>query len=216
MGTWWAPEIALLVGGVCLLLTEVILIGRGGQGAVTSATLLTAAASLEGLESQGFPFFGAERRGAPVAAFVRISSRPIRRHGMFEKGDVVVLLDARLAELEILERYSLRAGGILIVNTERRDPRLSKLISRTRAGRVFIVNATRIARELGLVVAGWPVVNTAILGAFSRATGLVSLDSVKRAVVEYFGGRLGRFNAEAVERSYRETREVVVLSVSLP
>lgn len=197
-------------------MTEVILIGRGGQGAVTSATLLTAAASLEGLESQGFPFFGAERRGAPVAAFVRISDRPIKRHGMFEKGDVIVLLDARLAELGVLDRYSLRRGGVLIVNAERGDPRLAKVLSKARASRVFIVNATRIARELGLVVAGWPVVNTAILGAFSRATGLVSLDSVKRVVVEYFGGRLGMLNAEAVERSYRETREVVVLSVTLP
>ena len=83
--------------------------------------------------------------------------------------------------------------------------------------RLYWVNATRIAQELGLVVAGWPVVNTAMLGALARATGLVSIDSVVEAIMEHWSGRprVAELNAEAARRAYAETREAIAKPVEV-
>ena len=192
------------------MLKEIIILGRGGQGAVTSATILVDAASRDGLEAQGFPFFGAERRGAPVAAFVRVSDRPVRRHGMFNLADIMVVLDPQLHVTGALGKYRLKKGGTLLVNTPLSLTREWLRVAESfGAGEFHVVDATRIARELGLVVAGWPVVNTGVLGAFSRATGLVSLDSIVESIRRYFGGRLGELNARAAVVSYREVKGVV-------
>ena len=180
------------------MLVEIRFHGRGGQGAVTAANLLVDAAIREGKYAQAFPHFGAERRGAPVVAFARISDRPIQIHSQIEEPDIVVVLDPRLFELvNVLE--GLKPDGVVVVNA-REKPFDSP-------HKTYCVDATRIAIDLGLVVSGWPVVNTTMLGALSRATGIVGLESIKWAITNNFKGRLGEKNAEAAERAYRETRE---------
>ena len=181
------------------MLTELRFHGRGGQGAVTAANLLAAAAVLEGKYAQAFPHFGAERRGAPVVAFARVSDRPIERHSQIRNPDVVVVLDPALVEL-VDVTAGLKPGGVVVINAPRRPSGL-------RADRVVCVDATRIARELGLVVAGWPVVNTGILGALARATGIVSLDFVVKAIQAQWPGKTGELNAEAARRAYEEAGE---------
>jgi len=193
------------VGGLSRLMretvTEVRLHGRGGQGAVTAATLLVAAALREGKWGQAIPSFGAERRGAHVLAFARVSPAPAPVHSQVRRPHVVVVLDPglMLVEREKVLR-GLRGGGTVVAN----------LPAPVDVGdaRLFYVDATRIAKELGLVVAGWPVVNTAMLGALARATGLVSIDSVVEAIMEFWSGRerVAELNAEAARRAYRETR----------
>ncbi len=187
---------------------ETIFYGRGGQGAVTSATLLVKAAMKEGYHGQGFPFFGAERRGAPVMAFARISDKPILRHGMFVETDVLVVLDPMLVETGQARKIKVREKGTIILNIpEQASPKKSDFNAGSGV-RVYTVNATRIALENNLVVAGWPVVNTSVLGAFSKATQIISLNSILESIKEYFPGELGEKNARSAERAYRETREV--------
>lgn len=191
-----------------MLLVETVFYGRGGQGGVTAANILVHAALRDGLYGQGFPFFGAERRGAPVMAFSRISDKPILRHGMFFDADVLIVLDRKLALMGVTRRVRVRDDGVVIVNAPDRD--VFDLSSFNFAGkaRVYVVDATRIAVENGLIVAGWPVVNTSMLGAFSKATGIVSLKSIMDAIKTYFPGKIGMVNALAAKMAYEETRLV--------
>jgi pyruvate ferredoxin oxidoreductase gamma subunit len=191
---------------VCVLLYELIFLGRGGQGGVTATNILVQAAIYEGKYGQSFPFFGAERRGAPVTSYARISDKPILRHGMFDEADIIVVLDETLAKLGLLKKYTIRDGGLLIVNSSKQSSVSRDLVSTKGRVRVYGVNATEIAKELGLVVAGWPLVNTPMLGALVAASGVVSLSSVEKAIISYFGERLGAKNVEAVRRAYIETK----------
>ncbi|MEM1858001.1 MAG: 2-oxoacid:acceptor oxidoreductase family protein, partial [Desulfurococcaceae archaeon] len=99
------------------MLHEIIFLGRGGQGAVTASNILVQAAIYENKYGQGFPFFGAERRGAPVTAYARISDKPVLKHGMFNEADVLVVFDDSLLKLGITKRFRLRNNAVLIVNT---------------------------------------------------------------------------------------------------
>lgn len=173
---------------------EVCLQGRGGQGAAMAARVLVQAACLEGLWGQAFPLFGGERRGAPVYAFARISDRPVRLHSRVYEPDAVVALDELLLRATGVD---IRRGGLLLVNSPAK-PKID-----VGEAKVFWLNATSIALRLGLVVAGWPVVNTAMLGAFARASGLVSLGSLKEAIHVTWRGELGEANARAAEEGYR-------------
>ncbi len=178
-----------------LMMQEVCFYARGGQGAVLAAKLLVQAAVAEGLYGQAVPLFGGERRGAPVYSFARISDRPVRVRSQVREPDVLVVLDRGL--LGSLP-FRLKGGGLLLANSPQRPP--------VEAGRLWWVDATSIARRRGLVVAGWPVVNTAMLGALARAWGLVRLESVRGAILETWPGELGRLNAAAAEDAYREVR----------
>ena len=173
--------------------------GRGGQGAVTAATILARAALLEGKWAQAIPNFGAERRGAPVEVYARVSDEPIQIHSSVVSPDVVVVLDYELIKIVDVTQ-GLKQGGIIVINSPvDRNP--------FPGYRTHCVDATRIAKELNLVVSGWPTVNTAMLGALSRATGIVSIDSAVKAISEYFSSpTLAKLNGEAAIRSYNETK----------
>jgi len=178
------------------LLKEIRIHGRGGQGSVTAAELLAHAAFLEGKWVQAFPYFGAERRGAPVKAFTRISDEPILVHSQVYAPDYVVVLDPAIYKtVEVTE--GLKRDGILIINTTRRPEEVG-----IEKYRIATVDATNIALELNLLVAGSPVVNTAIIGAFARATGEVKLESVLKAIKETWSGATGEKNAKGAENAF--------------
>jgi len=178
------------------LLKEIRIHGRGGQGAVTAAQLLAHAAHIEGKHVQAFPYFGAERRGAPVKAFARISDSPILLHSQVYNPDYVVVLDPQLYKvIDVTE--GLKMGGLVVLNSTRHPSEL-KLGN----CRVATVDATGIALELGLRVAGQPVVNTSMVGAFAGATGEVQLESVLKAIKENWRGSAGEKNARAAELAY--------------
>lgn len=172
--------------------------GRGGQGAVTSAELLARTAINEGKYAQAFPAFGAERRGAPVLAFVRISkNEPIRIRGEVTEPDVIVVLDPSL--LRILDVTSgLKERGTFVVNTRKSAEEM-----RAEFGikwRLATIDATKIAREL----LGVPITNTTMIGALIKATEVVRLESLVEPVKKRFG-RLAERNIRAMERAYKET-----------
>ncbi len=169
--------------------------GRGGQGAVTAAELLAVSIGYGGKYSQAFPFFGVERRGAPVMSFCRIDERPIRIHQQVYDPDVIVVLDPTL-DPKMMNK-GLKADGIAVVNTKASAGETGLV-----ASRIYTVDATGIAmRNLGR-----PIINTAMLGALAKATGVVGLDDIVKAVRERFSGPLADKNARAVEECFNEVK----------
>jgi 2-oxoacid:acceptor oxidoreductase gamma subunit (pyruvate/2-ketoisovalerate family) len=164
--------------------------GRGGQGAVTAAEILAQAAFYDGYRGvTAAPFFGAERRGAPVIATNRFAREPVRTFSLVETPSVVVVLDET-----ILRGVNVTAGiqpdGIVIINS-RKSPDQIDLPSSLR---VAVTDATQSAINAGLIISGTVLFNTAILGGFSKATGLISMESIERALRDHFKGEAGEKN----------------------
>jgi len=147
--------------------------GRGGQGAVIASKLLASALFREGWQVQAFPSFGAERTGAPVAAFLRADHVPVTIHSHIYAPDHVVVLDPVLLKATDVTG-GLAPGGWLLVNTSRAPLELG-LPDRFR---VATCDATAIALRHGLGTRTSPIVNTAMAGAFAAVTGIVTVDSV--------------------------------------
>ena len=179
-------------------LVEIRWHGRGGQGAVTSAELLAQAAINEGKYAQAFPAFGAERRGAPVVAFVRIDNdKPIRVRAEIKEPDIVVVLAAEL--LRVVDVGSgLKASGILVLNTPKAAEEIIKEFSFKWT--LATVDATRIALEM----LGVPIVNTTMIGALLKAAGVTKLESLLEPLKHRFG-RLADKNINAMQRAYEGT-----------
>ncbi len=174
---------------------EVRFHGRGGQGAVTAAEILAKAAFEDGKYCQAFPFFGVERRGAPVMAFTRIDDQPIRRRYQVYNPDYVVVLDDGL--LEVVDVFSgLKTGGKVIINTKN-DVKTIEGVE------IHTVDATGIALD----ILGVPIVNTILLGAFSGVTNTVSIESIIKIIKETFSGEIGEKNAKAAKLAYEAAKE---------
>ena len=176
--------------------------GRGGQGAITAAKILAQAAYLEGYRGvTAAPSFGAERRGAPVSASTRIAPQTIMVVSQVENPNVVVVLDHTLLKYDEVTS-GLVKGGWLILNSWRHPKELD-------LGDWFNIataDATEVCSSLGLIVAGMTVVNTAILGAFIRATEALGMSSVERAIRERFSDQEASINLAAVARTYKITK----------
>ena len=173
---------------------EIRIHGRGGQGSVTAAELLAVAAFEDGKYSQAFPFFGVERRGAPVTAFTRLSDKKIRLRSQIYEPDYVIVQDATLVSA-VDVTAGLKPDGLVIVNSEKsaEDVGLDAGID------VRTIDATGIALE----IIGRPIVNTTLLGAFAGATGEISIESIKQSVLARFPGKIGEVNVQAAEKAYQ-------------
>ena len=173
--------------------------GRGGQGAVTSAELVAQAAISEGKYAQAFPSFGPERRGAPVLAFVRISSQePIKIRAEIAQPDIVVVLDPRLLGI-VNVASGLKQNGMVIINTTKSFKDVEAQF-KTKC-KLAKVDATGIARE----ILGIPITNTTMIGALVKATGVVELESLVEPLNNRFG-RLAERNINAMRKAYEETQ----------
>ncbi len=176
---------------------EVRIHGRGGQGGVTSAELVATAAIAQGKYAQAFPSFGPERRGAPVAAFIRVSDEKIRTREKVYTPDIVLVLDPSLPAL-VNVAEGLKDDGIVILNTELSADEVRKKFGIN--AKIAMVDATKIAtEELGL-----PITNTTMLGALLKATGIVDKEPLFEALEKRFG-RLAEKNKKALERAFNET-----------
>lgn len=182
-------------------LVEIKWLGRGGQGAVTASNILATAAYLDGYKGvQALPFFGGERRGAPVSAFTRLSDREIRVRSQIYEPDVMIVLDPVLP-MQIDVTAGIKKGGCIILNT----PRKPSDVNLKGDFEIATVDAVSIAEEINLKVAGIPIYNTPMLGSFSKATNLVSLKAIKEAIVKHFGEKLAKLNVKAAEIAYERT-----------
>jgi 2-oxoisovalerate ferredoxin oxidoreductase gamma subunit len=184
-------------------LVEICFHGRGGQGAVTAANLLAAAALLDGNKGvQAFPLFGAERRGAPVRAFARISEQEIHLRSEIYNPDIVIVLDESIMELvDVLK--GLKEDGKVLINTRRKpnDFPFSKQYH------VATVDATSIALNQNILVGGIPVVNTPILGSVPKILDRVTLHSIQEAIRSKWTGKkeLGERNIKATQDAFDQT-----------
>jgi len=178
--------------------------GRGGQGVVTAAELLSLAAFADGLEAQAFPSFGSERMGAPVVAFCRIDEHPIRLREPIAEPDAVVVQDPTLLHhVQVFE--GLGDQGYVLINSSRTIDQLglTELEHRHRRERIATVPAGELARAR----LGRPIPNAALLGALVALTGVVSLASLQRAIGDRFHGAAATGNAAAAGDAYEHLRE---------
>jgi len=173
------------------LLREIVILSFGGQGGVTAARILALAAVMDGKYAQAIPQFGAERRGSLVKSYLRLSDEPIRRHSSIKKADVVSIFAERILNIVDIKNM-LKDEGFTIVNAE--------------SGGDFCINASKIALNLNLVSAGWPIVNTAMAGAMANTLG-IRKESVVKAIKDTFSGKVAEVNATAAEIAYEEVYE---------
>ncbi|MBL7126757.1 MAG: 2-oxoacid:acceptor oxidoreductase family protein [Dehalococcoidales bacterium] len=180
-------------------LEEVRWHGRGGQGAVLGASMLGSAVALyEGKHAVSFPSFGAERRGAPVQAFTRISDHAIRTRSQIYHPTIIIVLDDTLLDVVNITDGA-RDGANILVNTRKSADKLAGI---PHSLNVTTVDATAIAREH----IGVAIVNTAMLGALAGATDIVSLDSIKKAIAGTLPEKIVDRNIAAAEAAYQEVR----------
>jgi pyruvate ferredoxin oxidoreductase gamma subunit len=173
--------------------------GRRGQGTVTAAQILSVAAFLEGRHAQAFPSFGLEHMGAPMVAFCRIADKEIRlREPVMEPDCLIVHEPTLIRAADIFA--GLRPGGYLLINASKAltEAHIQTIAESLPKGHAIVVPATDFARKQ----VGGARPNAALLGSFAALTGLVRLDSVKRAIGEAFPGEIGAANIAAAEEAY--------------
>ena len=174
--------------------------GRGGQGAQVASKVLAVAFFHEGFHVQSFPAFGVERRGAPVMAFLRIDKQPIQlRVNIYEPDHIVVLDPTLIGAVDVTS--GLKPNGWILINSHQSPEAFGHL----KNFRIATVDATSIAIRNGLGSRTSPIVNTAILGAFSKGTGLISIDSITLAIREEVSGKKSE-NAQAAREAYNEVK----------
>jgi pyruvate ferredoxin oxidoreductase gamma subunit len=182
---------------------EIRIHGRGGQGVVTAAELLSVAAFLDGREPQAFPSFGSERMGAPVVSFCRIGDTPIRLREPVSTPDAVIVVDATL--LHAVDVFAgLKPDGYVLINSSRSldELGLAELLERHRADRIRAIAATELARQH----VGRPLPNVCLLGGFAALTSAVTLPAVEQAVRERFREPIASANIAAAHAAYETVR----------
>jgi len=188
---------------------QIRLHGRGGQGVVTGAEMLSIAAFVQGRHAQAFPSFGSERTGAPVVAFCRIDDKEIRLREPIMEPDALIIQDPTLLhQVDVFSGLKPRDGCILINTTRSFDELgIGEFASGFRRERLRTVPAT----ELALKHVGRAVPNAGLLGGFAAVTGIISLESVAAAIRETFSGRIAEGNIAAATAAYeivkREIKE---------
>jgi pyruvate ferredoxin oxidoreductase gamma subunit len=181
--------------------TEVRLHGRGGQGVVSAAQLIADAAVLEGKYVQAFPEFGAERSGAPIAAYVRVSDEPIEIHSAIRNPGVVVVIDRSMAFFKNTTS-GLARDGYFMSNFDREPDELRTKLELDPSVKVMSLDATGIAMKS----LGKDIPNTPMLGALVKATQIVKFDSIAKVLNQRFKGAIQAGNASALKLGFDEVK----------
>lgn len=178
--------------------------GRGGQGVVTAAEMMSVAAFAEGRHAQAFPSFGSERMGAPVVAFCRIDDKEIRLREPIMEPDAIIIQDPTLLH-QVDVFAGLKSNGYVLINTNRSFATLglSDFIAGRPAERLFTLPAT----ELGFKHIGRPIPNVPLIAGFAALSGLIRLESVIQAIGEKFSGKVGAGNVAAATEAYNLVKE---------
>jgi len=182
---------------------EIIIHGRGGQGAVTACEIIAEAAYLSGnfVDVHAYPSFGAERRGAPVQAYTKLSrTDTIWDRAQIESPNVLIIFDETVLNQEIAS--SLRHGGIFIINSEKDPEFFVSKFNLSGDTKIVVADISQLAIEKDLTIDGNPVINTPILGLLSKALPDLHLDNLKSVVLKRMGEKLGKINYELIEQGY--------------
>ena len=173
--------------------------GRGGQGVVTAAEMLSVAAFIEGKYAQAFPSFGSERMGAPVMSFCRLDNKEIRLREPIQQPDALIIQDTTLLHSVNIFK-GLKPDGYILINSTRTFEELgiSDFVAKFPAHHVCDVGAT----ELAMKHVKRPMPNAALLGGFAAISGQLRMESVKQAISEKFPGSVGDANIAAAQEAY--------------
>lgn len=182
---------------------SITLLGRGGMGVVTCAELIAEAAFLSGsfFDVHAYPSFGAERRGAPVQAYAKLSRvNTIWDRAQIENPNVLIIFDETVLNQEIAS--SLKQEGIFIINSEREPEFFVNRYKLSEKSKIVVADISKLAIEKNLTIDGNPVINTPILGLLSKILPELKLDYLKTAVLKRMGEKIGRLNFELIEKGY--------------
>ena len=177
--------------------------GRGGQGAVIASKMLAYSFFLDGKYAQSFPTFGAERRGAPVAAFVRVDDKYIENRSPIQTPDYVIVMAAKLAET-IDVSLGIKKNGVIIINSDK--PADSFIFEED--AKILTFNLNQLALKYKLGTKTMPIINAPILGVFAGYSGLVTLDSLKKSINKYVPVKVEN-NIKALEEAFYQSKEIL-------
>lgn len=184
-------------------LIKIVIHGRGGQGAVTACEILAEAAFLSGnfTDVQAYPSFGAERRGAPVQAYAKLSRKSIiwDRSQIYHP-NVLIIFDESVLNKEIAS--SLENNGTLIINTDKEPVELVEKYQLNQTIKIVAADISKLALEKNLTIDGNPVINTPILGLLSKAVPDLKLENLKKVILDKLGEKIGSLNYTLIEQGY--------------
>jgi len=185
-------------------LITLIILGRGGQGAVTACEIIAEAAYMSGnfIDVHAYPSFGAERRGAPVQAYAKLS----RKHKIWDRAqiqhpNILIVFDETVLDYEIVS--SLHKNGIFIINSDKEPEFFSNKFNFSNDTKIIVADISKLALEKDLTIDGNPIINTPILGLLSKALPDLNLTNLKIIVHNRLGERLGALNYELIEEGYK-------------
>ena len=182
---------------------EIIIHGRGGQGAVTACEIIAEAAFMSGnfVDVHAYPSFGAERRGAPVQAYAKLSrTEIIWDRAQIENPNVLIVFDETVLNQEIAS--SIKEGGIFIINSEK-DPDYFVKKFNLKGVKLVLADISKLSLEKDLTIDGVPVINTPILGLLSKVLPELSLENLKRVILKKMGESLAHQNIELIEQGFK-------------
>lgn len=183
---------------------SIVIIGRGGMGAVTACEIIAEAAYLSGnfVDVQAYPTFGTERRGTPVQAYAKLSRKEkIWDRAQIEHPNIIIVLDETVLNQDIAS--SLEKDGIIIINSEKEPEFFAEKFNLPKNLKIIIADISELALERGLIIDGAPMVNTPILGLLSRSLGELSLDNINKVVQKRMSEELAKLNIELIEEGFK-------------
>ncbi|MFX0074394.1 MAG: 2-oxoacid:acceptor oxidoreductase family protein [Candidatus Hermodarchaeota archaeon] len=184
-------------------LIKIVLLGRGGMGIVTACEIIAEAAYLSGnfIDVQAYPSFGAERRGAPVQAYVKLSrAEKVYDRSQIEHPNILIVFDDSVLTKEITQ--SLEKNAIFIVNSDKNPNHFVTEFNLNESIKVIVADISNIALEKNLTIDGNPVINTPILGLLSKALPDLHLENLKDVLLNKMGEKLGNLNYDLIEKGY--------------
>ena len=187
-----------------LELIKIVLLGRGSMGIVTACEIIAEAAYLSGnfIDVHAYPSFGAERRGAPVQAYVKLSRHEkVYDRAQIENPDILIVFDDSVLTQENVG--SLEDRGIFIVNSDKKPEHFVEKFNLSSKTRVIVANISNLSLEKNLTIDGNPVINTPILGLLSKALPELQLNNLKDVVLNRMGEQLGNLNFDLIEQGFK-------------
>jgi 2-oxoacid:acceptor oxidoreductase gamma subunit (pyruvate/2-ketoisovalerate family) len=184
-------------------LIKIVLHGRGGMGIVTACEIIAEAAYLSGnfIDVQAYPSFGAERRGAPVQAYVKLSrAEKVHDRSQIEHPNILIVFDDSVLTKDIAQ--SLEKKGMFIVNSDKNPNYFVAEFNLDESIKVIVADISKLALEKKLTIDGNPVINTPILGLLSKALPDLHLENLKDVLLSKMGEKLGNLNYDLIEKGY--------------
>lgn len=182
---------------------SIVIIGRGGMGAVTACEIIAEAAYLSGnfVDVQAYPTFGTERRGTPVQAYAKLSRKEkIWDRAQIEHPNIIIVLDETVLNQVIAS--SLEKNGIFIINSDKEPKFFAEKFSLPKSIKIIVADINKLALEKGLIIDGAPMVNTPILGLLTRSLSELNLDNINKVVQKRMSDKIAKLNIELIQEGF--------------